>query len=172
MAKLRPVKCLYCSEQFDRDTEEFVVVGKRYAHKSCQENHDNNKTKEQKDKEELEQYIVSLYGYINALHRKQMKDLSNAGYSYSGMHKTLIYFFEIKRNKVDKARGIGLIPFVYKEAFDYYFKLHTIEERAKNISTEQLKHKVKVVRIPPPSVKRKSGRVIDLDSLEEGLKNE
>ena len=31
----RKVKCLFCGEQFDRDSVEFVQVKNRYAHKEC-----------------------------------------------------------------------------------------------------------------------------------------
>ena len=30
-----PVICLYCSNKFDRDKEDHVQVGRRYAHASC-----------------------------------------------------------------------------------------------------------------------------------------
>ena len=42
-------------------------------------------------------------------------------YSYSGMRKTLKYFFEVRGNSIEKANGgIGIIPYVYDEAYIYW----------------------------------------------------
>ena len=63
------VKCLYCGEQFDRDKVEYVQVSaRRYAHPACVKNHNDNKTQEEKDLEQLEQYIMKLFDepFVNA----------------------------------------------------------------------------------------------------------
>ena len=51
-----------------------------------------------------------------------MKDYRKKyGYTYKGMFFSVKYFFEIKKNSWDKATGaIGIVPYVYQEATDYW----------------------------------------------------
>lgn len=57
------VKCPYCGEVFDANVEPFVMINsRRYAHTSCAEKQQKEKTKEELDKEELENYIKQLFG--------------------------------------------------------------------------------------------------------------
>lgn len=172
MAKLRPVKCLYCGNQIDRNIEPFEQIKNRYAHAECVLQHEANKTQEQKDKEALVEYIQELYGQVLPLHHKQIKTMAEQGYSYSGMLKTLQYFYEIKGNSKDKSKGIGIIPYVYKEAYEYYLKLFNIKENAQQLTQNQLDIKTTVVRIRSPKIKPKRGKKIDLDKLEGEINNE
>ena len=107
------VICPYCGRHFDRDKEPFIKVSaRRYAHSACAETHENNKSQEEKDKEALEKYIMKLFNedYINVRVRKQIKEYqTNYGYTYGGMLKSLIWFYEIKGNSTEKANnGIGM----------------------------------------------------------------
>ena len=55
------VKCPYCGKNFDASKEPFVMVNsRRYAHVNCAETHDKQLTKEEKDKQALEDYIKKL----------------------------------------------------------------------------------------------------------------
>ena len=63
------VICIYCKEKFDRDKEPFVQVSpRRYAHAECAKDKYIDKTQEEKDYEELENYIKKLFNedYMNA----------------------------------------------------------------------------------------------------------
>ena len=96
----RKVKCLFCGEQFDRDNVEFVQVKNRYAHKECFDKAEANKSQEEKDLKELEEYIMKMFNetFVNARIRQQIKRMREQyNYSYSGILKSLIYFFEIRR---------------------------------------------------------------------------
>ena len=71
------VNCIYCKKRFDRDKVSTVQVSaRRYAHKECAENYENNKSQEEKDIEALEKYIMKLFNedYVNARVRKQIKE--------------------------------------------------------------------------------------------------
>ena len=114
-----PVKCFYCGHTFDRDRFPFVAIPnkvKRYAHKECYEKAINEDIKEQEDKEKLEEYIKNLFGY-KTLPEKVNKQIRKFhienNYSYSAIYKTLIYFFDIKKNTIEKANGgIGIVPYI------------------------------------------------------------
>ena len=103
------VTCVYCKERFNRDTEPTIQISaRRYAHKECAEKFHIEKTQEEKDLESLEQYVMKLFdeSYVNARIRKQIKDYRQEyNYTYSGMLKTLIFWFEVKGNSIDKANG-------------------------------------------------------------------
>ena len=69
------VTCKFCKERFDRDKEPTVKISeRRYAHKSCAEKQETLKTQDEKDLEELENYIKELLkiNTINAKIRKQI----------------------------------------------------------------------------------------------------
>ena len=120
------VNCIYCKKRVDRDKVSTVQVSaRRYAHKECAENYENNKSQEEKDIEALEKYIMKLFNedYVNARVRKQIKEYREQyQYTYSGMLKTLVYWYEIKGNSTEKANGgiacnpswliAGLIPHI------------------------------------------------------------
>lgn len=112
------VKCFYCSKYFDANEEDFVQVNKvRYAHKICHEQYLSTLSKEELDKKVLQEYIKELFGYerLPPKVNSQIKDFKeNERYTYSGILKTLKYFFEIRGNSLEKANGgIGIVPYVY-----------------------------------------------------------
>lgn len=165
------VVCLYCQERFDTEKEPFVKPNKvRYAHKSCAENKEKEKTQEQKDLEALEKYIMQLLNepYINAKVRKQIKEFQKQyNYTYSGMLKSLVWFYEIQGEKTDKANGgIGIIPYIYNKACDYYYSLYLAKLANEDKDIEEYKPKVKEITIPSPKAVRKPPRLFLLE--EEG----
>ena len=129
-----PVKCFYCGKTFDRDKEPFIQVnGRRYAHKDCSMTAEEKMSQEDKDREAMEEYIKSLLN-ISALGpriNKQIKDFREQyNYTYSGIHKSLKYFYEIKGNDVKKANGgIGIVPYTYNQAHDYYYALWEAQQK-------------------------------------------
>lgn len=126
---VRLVKCKYCNEQFDRNKEPFVEVSaRRYAHKACAEKYQQSVSQEELDYLALEKYIKKLFNktVLTARIKKQIKDYRQEyGYTYTGMQKTLYWWFEIKRNSIEQANeGIGIVPYVYNDALDYYYRLY------------------------------------------------
>lgn len=126
------VKCKYCGKTFDRDTTACVKEGNRYSHKECVE----QLGREELELQELENYIMNLFDipYITPKIRRQIDDYySNYKFSYSGMQKALIYFYEIKKGPLEKANGgIGILPYIYKDAYDYYFSIWQAHQKNSN----------------------------------------
>lgn len=163
------VKCLYCGKNFDANEELFVKVGRRYAHTTCAEEYEAIKTKEEKDKEELEKYILNLLKEekISVKVRRQIKTyIEENNYTYSGILKALIYFYEIKGNPIDKANGgIGIVPYVYNDAFNYYYELWLANQKNEHKLIEQYVPQIEEVRIPVPQRKEKRRKLFSfLDS--------
>ena len=164
---MHKVKCKYCQEIFDRDKEPFVKVSeRRYAHKLCFEQNQAEKTQEEKDLEALEKYIMNLFSeqYIGPRIRKQIKEYKeNYNYSYSGMLKTLIWWFEVKGNSVEKANGgIGIIPYIYQQACDYYYTLFLAKKANENKDLSYLNKNTKTIHIKPPSTNVKSHKLFQI----------
>lgn len=170
MAKKIMVKCLYCGETFDRNNPsiQFVQVGRRYAHKDCAEEYNNSLTQDQKDLNSLIEYIKKLLGddYNFMKVKKQIEDYHKKyGYSYSGMLRSLTWFYEVKQNSIDKANGgIGIIPFIYNDAYKYYYNIYLAQQKNKDI--ENYKVAVKEVTIQSPRMYVRP-RLFNLDDEEE-----
>lgn len=166
------VTCPFCKEKFNRDKVDFVQISaRRYAHPKCYQESEKNKTQEEKDKENLEAYILKLFNepYLNARIKKQIKDFQiEYNYTYSGMLKTLIYWYEIKGNSTEKANGgIGIIPYVYKDASEYYYSIYLaqIANRDKKIEEHQLK--INTFNIESPRTFVKKPKLFNIDSVED-----
>lgn len=157
------VKCLYCEKKFDRDKIPFIQVGRRYAHQECSLSAEEKKTLEEKEKQELDDYIIQLLkiDYIDARIRKQIKTyVEEHNYTYSGIKKALIYFYEIKGNSIEKANGgIGIVPFIYKDAFNYYYALWQAQQQNKDKVIIDYQPKVIEVVIPRPQRKVKQRKL-------------
>ena len=160
------VKCVHCGKQFDRNAEQAVIAGpRRYAHQKCLPTGElvpmENPIDPELDK--LNNYIINLLGkdYNAARVKKQIKDFKEQGMSYSGMLKSLIYFYEVKGNSKEKANGgIGIVPFVYKDAYNYYYDLFMAQQRNEN--KKPFIERVREIIIKPPKVE-KPIKLFDLD---------
>ena len=166
------VTCVYCKKKFDRDKIPFVQISqRRYAHKECSEQENQRLFKEEADKIALENYIIQLLKleYITPRIRKQLNTYQEQyGYTYSGMHKALIYFYEIKGNSVEKANGgIGIIPYVYQDAYNYYYALWEAQQSNKDKNIETYIPVEEVVRIPVPQRKLKKRKLFTFLDEEE-----
>ena len=120
---------------------------------------EQQKSQEIKDKEALEKYIMKMFNetYVNARVRKQINTyIADYNYTYSGILKALIYFFEIKGNSIDKANGgIGIVPYVYKDAYNYYYNLWLANQKNNDKIIEEYVPIIKEIKIPVPQRKIK-----------------
>ena len=154
------VTCIYCKKKFDRDKYPFVQVSnRRYAHTECSMSDDQKKAKEELDKEALNNYIMKLFNtsYVDARVQKQIKQyVDEYNFTYSGIQKALTYFFEIKGNSLEKANGgIGIVPYVYKNAYNYYYALWQAQQKNEDKVVTDYVPNVKEIVIPRPQRKLK-----------------
>lgn len=151
------VICPYCGLKFNRNKVPFVPVGaRRYAHQECHLLAESRKSQETKDYEALTNYIKELFHepVLDARVCRQIKTFHETyKYTYSGMLKTLQWWYEIQHNTIEKANGgIGIIPWVYKDAEKYYYELYQIQERARQMDVAQIQLQVKEFNIEPPKI--------------------
>jgi len=102
--------------------------------------------------------------------QKQIEDYhNNKGYTYSGILKSLTYFFDIKGNSIEKANGgIGIVPYIYEDARNYYTAIWMAQQQNKAKPIEQWQPTIVEVHIPPPVRKEhKHKRFAFLDEGED-----
>ena len=151
------VTCAYCQKPMSKKDADCVMIGNnKYVHKACQELEEK---REKTDKEQLEDYIKELFNttYIDPRVRAQIKKyVEEFNYSYSGIRKALVYHYEIKGGDKSKANGgIGIVPYVYENAYNYYYSLWLAKQKNKDVEVEQYTPKVKEIVIPRPQRKVK-----------------
>ena len=145
--------CFWCHKAINK-TDNIVIpmpeLPNRWVHKTCAAQHPAN------DLEKLMLYIINLYNlkdnYIPQKYQKQLNQYeADYEFSYSGMLKALKYWYEVKKHPLDKTKGIGIIPYIYKEARDYYYALYLADLQNKQIKDfkEYIPKDVEV-KIKPP----------------------
>ena len=156
------VKCKFCGEQFDRNDPniEVVKLNRRYAHKACYDKQDKELLQEQEDQAALYQYIKVNFDFIrNKRLIESYKEKHN--FSYSGMLKALKWYYEIENGSKEKANGgVGILPYIYEQAYRYYFDLYQKQQQNADVAPYQLS--VQVVTIPSPRAVVTKPKLFDL----------
>ena len=167
------VICAICKEKFDRDKYPAVLVSsRRYAHASCAGALSPEDTQKEKDRKALEQYIMKLFnlehmdGRITLQIQKYLQD--HPEYTYSGIRRTLEYFYEVKHNSLEKANGgIGIVPWVYEEAKRYYYNQWLLSQKNAEKDIQAYVPKVREIVIQPPKREPKKKRIFTFLDEEE-----
>lgn len=145
----KKVKCRYCGEYFDKENTPCMNNGTWYYHKECYEKkkkEDENKEKKKEYKEKIHKKISEVCGdsYLKAKVNKQIKQFVEEGMKESGIYNTLVYWYDIKNNSPANANGgIGIVPYVYKEAADYWIKNNLRKKINDNLSSEKIDREIK-----------------------------
>ena len=156
--------CPKCNQRFNRDEIQAVKVSaRRYGHASCYpDNKDFVPMAESKidpNLIKLKEYITNKYGKNAnwALINRQIKQFQKENqYSLSGILKSLIYFYDVQGRSVDESNGgIGIVPYVYQQAYNYYYNLFVTQSLNKDKDIKGIVGKTKEITIPPPKVKEK-----------------
>ena len=151
------VTCIYCKKRFDRDKFPFIQASqRRYAHMECSIREQERLKKEEKDRSDLYEYLNLLFkgDYNYALVNKNIKNyVEEKKYTYSGIKKALVYFYEVKGNSIEKAnKNIGIVPYVYQDAYNYYYSIWEANQKNQNKDiTKPIKEKI--IKIPSPERK-------------------
>ena len=162
------VTCSICKERFDRDKYPAVLVSsRRYAHASCAGALSPEEAKIEKDRKDLEDYIIKLFelehmdGRITLQIQKFMQDHPN--YTYSGIKRSLEYFYEIKGNSTkvakDNSNTIGIVPWIYEEAKRYYYNQWLLSQKNAEKDISSYVPKVRDITIQPPKREPKKRRI-------------
>lgn len=166
-------KCAICGEEFDRDIIQAVKHGaRRYAHYNCYPEGELVPLKEKKKNKNADifEYLIKLYGKDNVnypLIATQIKKYVEQGYKESGILASLKWWYEIKGHNVatedrNQNNGLGIIPYIYPQAKEYYRKISAAQEKNNN---KDYTVKVKTIKVTIPKNEVKKNL---FDSIEEG----
>ena len=148
--------CFWCHKAIEIDNPKVIPMPElpnRYVHIECSKKHPEN------DLEKLMIYIIQLYklkeNYIPPAQMKQVTQYEKEyEFTYSGMLKALKYWYEVKKNPLDINRGIGIIPYIYKQAKEYYYALYLSDLQNQQIKNyNEFIPKDIEVKIKPPERK-------------------
>ena len=156
------VTCVVCGKEFEAQK-----TTKKYCSKDCENAMRRARwaarPKEEKEQQELYDYIVKLFKveFVPPIMRKQIKKyIDEYHYSYSGIQKSLYWFYELKKNPIDKANGnLGIVPYVYQDAYKYFYNLYLAKERAENKNIESYKPIIKNIKICSPQAQLKTKKL-------------
>ena len=167
MAKLAPVKCLYCGQTFRREETEYVQVSaKRYAHKTCAEAQSQSDIIKQKIYNLTSEWLGSSLniGKYNAQYKHFIKE----GKSPEEIYQALKYWIEVRHGDAEKANGgIAILDYVFGDAYQYYKNQAENKELNKNIDYQTVKQNlsdtIKITIKPTPIAKPKRMKFFKLN---------
>lgn len=109
---------------------------------------------ESKQKRSLISYIEELFGEkANAKIYTQIKNLMRdyPYFTYVGLEQSIRFFYEIKENPITN-QGLGIVPYVYDQAQEYFKNLGEVQSHNASISNVNELYAHKKVRIAPPKI--------------------
>lgn len=109
---------------------------------------------ESKQKRSLISYIEELFGEkANAKTYTQIKNLMRdyPYFTYVGLEQSIRFFYEIKENPITN-QGLGIAPYVYDQAQEYFKNLGEVQSHNASISNVNELYAHKKVRIAPPKI--------------------
>lgn len=160
----RTVKCPYCEEQIDRNTEDFTQHSNRYFHKECFNQRQEEIEERNRPRNDLIDYICELHNLQrpNGFILRQIKEFEEEyGYTLKGIEFSLRYFHDIEGNPVVERTGIGIVPHVYEDAKRYYSNI----ARIRSIASESEFDNTPQVIYTIPDRKRRKVKKIDIGGL-------
>lgn len=165
-------KCSFCKKMLNANFSISMYYKGFYYHDECFEAFDDSTLKGAEEmfmrKKELVAYIRLLFktNEISPKINAQIKRLIDSNYTYEGITKTLEYFYEIKKNSLEKSNnGIGIVPHVYAEARQWFLENYNRKQTIEKNSHKMIETGATVILVSVPeddSVKRK---MIDIENL-------
>lgn len=126
--------CKYCSQRFDIDKEPYEHIGNRYAHAECHEKF----LMLSEVKEKIHKMMANLTPLYNpARINNEIKKFKDQGLDEEIIYKTLVYWYDVTKHTAERSYGgIGIVPYVYKEAVEYFNKIEQAQRDNANVNME------------------------------------
>lgn len=164
------VICCVCKKPINKKKDKYKqIANNQYAH--YPECYELEEKREKTDAELLNRYIINLFhwDYVHPRVKKQINNyIETYNFTYSGIQKSLEYFYDIKGNSLENAHeSIGIVPYIYQDAYNYFYSIWKARQRNENIKAKDFIPKVKEVRIPPPQASFKTKNLFTFLDEEE-----
>lgn len=153
-------KCPVCNELVTKDQVSKKNKGKTY-HVKCfdtmlSKKYEDTIVQQVDPLKDLKEFILQLFKIdklTNLMEDQLVKYTREYDYTATGMLNALKYYFEIRENELtDNVKGVGIIPFVYKEANEFFEKIKQREGDMKEVDVKQMVTE-RTVKIKPPEIK-------------------
>lgn len=159
-------KCVICDKNFDRQKISCVKIGNRYAHEKCALANPK-KTKELFDREDFFACVKIIYGpkyEYQMINRQAENFIKTYGYTWYGMTKSLQWFYFVNNGTTEKSNdGVGIIPYVYDKAKEYYKEVDATQKKNEKI---ELRQPVVEVKAKSPRAWKQPPRMFDWEDDE------
>lgn len=162
------VLCRTCGKYFDTEAipkEDWIMPSKGwYYHTQCY--NDWKKAQDPSD----DDWVLYIYDFLardlkvsynyHMCEAQRKKFIKENKYTNKGIYFSLKYFYEIKHNSWDKGNGgIGIIPYVYKDATEYWTDIEWKKRGFMKAIEEQLAARtsrpVKTIKRPTQTTAKK-----------------
>lgn len=177
--KLGLVKCRVCGEHIDRQKQDdWVMPSKNYFyHKTCYETWAKKKNDVHAEASNKE-WQDMLWEYLRkelkmnvdfAKMTNQWNSFLKKGMTAKGMYFCLKYFYEIKKGDPTKSEnGIGIIPYIYEEGKQYWYKRESQQKGICAKIEEQIRqtHKQNTVIVKQKAQRNTRRANYSLDDIE------
>ena len=152
------VKCSYCG----------TGVLKADAQRHKNKNYHADCLESQLSKEELTASMCELFSLKAPGPRMytQIKTFldKDPHYTYKGIKQALVYFYEVQKKPIDKAnQGIGIVPYVYDSAQEYYNSITMRQERVATALSSSLSIESQEIVVKKQEKKKKT--LYDIENL-------
>lgn len=107
-------------------------VGGRWVCPDCLEVREKAKA----DREELYEYVSELFkvDFPSMMMMTQIRDFrEDRGYTYKGMTLALEYWIDTLGNDMSNAKGVGIIPYIYEDAKNFYIEKLNVRRSLENM---------------------------------------
>ncbi len=155
--------CPYCKNYVSTKEASKTYKGKKY-HADCFNKILDDLEEGDTEREKLNKYICEIFEIdrVSPLIDKQISEFTKInGYTISGIYNTLKYFFSIgERDVGEDVRGIGIVPYVYEEAKEYFETIKKATNHNKNFVPVITEQRIQI-RKPDYSVNK-----IDISKIE------
>lgn len=159
-----------------RKTAEIIGISPSTVKKYLTEENLQLSKNQYDDRDALFFYIYRLFGPESAeqpvsnWNLTQMGKFQRQGMPYRGQLLTLKYFYEVKKNSIEKSnKSIGIIPWIWTEAANYYETQQDKQKEIGEMIQKQLeKDRLEIHYNPSDYIgkkKRKNKKEIDLNSI-------
>jgi len=129
------------------EKENTEIIDNRYYCIECAENRKKEKERNKNGWEELFEYICELYNIdtLTGMMFKQIKDFrENYNYKNKGMYLTLKYYYETLENEIKEDTGLGIIPYYYERAKQYFLEKQEIIKHTEEFKSHESINTVKI----------------------------
>lgn len=125
---------VFCAIEYDKSKK----INQKIKKKENKQTDKNRTERKKSDREELFDYISSLYGYFPKFMPQKVKQLTDDGMTYKGIELALRYWVETLNHGWGEESGVGIVPYIYEDAKEFWNKKQSIKKKSTEIPKDNV----------------------------------